>query len=126
MEKSVHKAVVNYLKTQFPKVIFRSDYGAGVRLTIGQAKAQKALQNGMAYPDLFIAKAAHGYHGLFLELKDYGVEIYRKNGNYVNDHYKAQAECLVALENEGYIARFACGFDEAKAIIDNYLTGLYT
>ena len=127
-EKNVHLAVINYLRLQYPKVIFRSDTGAGMRLTIGQAKQQKAIQNGMAYPDLFIAAPRGMFHGMFIELKNDGVKLFSKNnaksGIYANDHIKEQAECLEALEALGYYTTFAIGFDDAKFWIDWYLNGM--
>jgi len=121
MEKDVHLAVVNYLKLQYPGVLFRSDTGAGMKLTIGQAKAQKAIQNGMAWPDLFIAYPNSKYHGLFLELKDGSVKLRGANGKYKPGHISKQHECLRCLSNKGYCAVFAVGFDRAKEIIDWYL-----
>jgi len=121
MEKDVHLAVVNYLKLQYPGVLFRSDTGAGMKLTIGQAKAQKAIQNGMAWPDLFIAESNNRYNGLFIELKVDGVKLRGANGKYKLGHISAQHECLRSLTNKGYCAVFAVGFDRAKEIIDWYL-----
>ncbi len=77
MEKHVHLAVVNYIKLQYPHVIFRSDTGAGMKLSIGQAKAQKAIQNGMAWPDLFIAEPKGKWQGMFIELKNEGFGVWK-------------------------------------------------
>jgi hypothetical protein len=121
MEKHVHIGVTNYLKLQYTGIPFRSDYGAGARLTIGQAKMQKSINNGMAWPDLFIASSRHGKHGLFIELKDHDKPVTRQNGKWVSDHVAEQAKCLRALQEEGYEAQFAVGFDNAKGIIDWYL-----
>lgn len=122
MEKDVHLAVVNYLKLQYPGVLFRSDTGAGMKLTIGQAKAQKAIQNGMAWPDLFIAEPRLSFHGLFLEFKDDGVKILNKNNKYANEHLKAQSDCMNKLREKGYACSFAVGFEQAKRLIDIYLS----
>jgi len=122
MEKHVQLAVVNYIKLQYPKAIFRSDTGAGMRLTIGQSKQQKAIQNGMAFPDLFIAEPRGVYHGLFLELKDHGIKLFKRDGiTMVNKHIEEQQLCLDALNDRGYAAVFAVGFDEAAKIIRNYM-----
>jgi hypothetical protein len=62
------------------------------------------------------------YAGLMIELKRPDVKIYKKNGELVaNSHIREQAAVLDELRNRGYIAEFACGFDEAKKIIDEYL-----
>lgn len=121
MEKHTHEAVINYLKLQYPNALFHSDYGAGVKLTMNQAKAQKRIQNGMAWPDIFIAEPRGEFHGLFIELKAEGVKIYKKNGDFANDHLIKQSECLIELRRRGYWAQFTVGFDEAKKIIDIYL-----
>ena len=122
-EKHVHQAVVNYMKHQYPHVLFRSDSGAGIKLTIGQAKAQKSIQKCRAWPDLFIAHPSGMYHGMFIELKDEGVKLTKKDGSFVSEHIEEQAIVLSYLTAEGYYADFAVGFNEAKKLIDDYLSG---
>lgn len=88
---------------------------------------QKRLQGGRrSWPDMFIAEVRSlgdkYYHGLFIELKKAGTRIYRKDGRLVaNEHIHEQFDMLEQLRQRGYIAEFACGFDEAKKIIDEYL-----
>ena len=61
-------------------------------------------------------------NGMFLELKAEGAKLYKKNGEMVaNKHYREQAEMLDKLNESGYYARFAVGYDEAIRIITNYL-----
>lgn len=129
-ELDIQIQVADYLRLRYPNVLFHSDYGSGIRLTPGQAVKQKRLQGGRrAYPDLFIAFVRclgdRYYHGLFLEIKRPDVTIYKKNGELVaNAHIREQAAVLDELRKCGYKAEFACGFDEAKKIIDEYLGGL--
>ena len=131
-ELDIQIQVADYLRLQYPNVLFHSDYGSGLRLTPGQAVKQKRLQGGRrAWPDMFIAQPAQRSHeypdacykfGLFLELKRPGVKIYKENGDLVaNEHIREQAGVLEMLRSRGYVAEFACGFDEAKKIIDEYL-----
>jgi hypothetical protein len=40
-----------------------------------------------------------------------------------NEHICEQFDMLEQLRRRGYKAEFACGFDEAKKIIDEYLGG---
>lgn len=121
-EKSIHKQVATYLKLQYPKVIFRTDFAAGCKMSIGQAVAHKSLQSGPGYPDLFIALPSRVYHGLFIELKKDISEVWRKDLLMVkNEHIKEQAAMLQKLRNLGYEATFAFGFDHARKIIDDYL-----
>lgn len=142
-EASVHFQVAQYLKAQYPKVIFRTDFAAGIRMTMGQAVKHKSLQAGRAYPDLFIAEAypnsfkrakiseginrgsdgmfAVKYLGLYLELKREGTRLWKKNGEPVDVHVAEQNQVLSELTYRGYKAEFAIGFDEAKKLIDEYL-----
>lgn len=92
---------------------------------------QKRLQGGRrSWPDMFIAEPrthragadTYYYNGLFIELKRPGVKIYTKYGELVaNKHIREQETVLEQLRQRGYVAEFACGFDEAKKIIDEYL-----
>ena len=129
-ELELQAQVADYLRLQYPNVLFHSDYGSGIKLTPGQAVKQKRLQGGRrAWPDMFIASATPkmGYKGcfilfgLFIELKRDGTRLKKKSGKWANEHIKEQAEILHELREEGYAAEFAVGFDEAKKIIDEYL-----
>jgi len=79
-EGIIHRQVVDYLKYNYPYVLFRSDYAAGMKMTIGQAIQHKRLQSCRAWPDLFLAHPSGGSHGLFIELKADNVTLYLKNG----------------------------------------------
>ena len=69
-EKTLSTDVSKFLQQKYPKVIFRFDIAADIRLSIGQATRSKRLQGGLkGYPDLFIAKPNKYYHGLYIELK---------------------------------------------------------
>lgn len=128
-EALLHQQVCDYLRFQYPDVIFHSDFAAGTKMTMGQAIRNKRLQSSRAWPDLFIAEPhwdnVYPYldinaHGLFIELKAAGTRL--KSGNMPNtDHIKEQQDMLDRLSSKGYKAVFACGFDEAKKIIDEYL-----
>lgn len=131
-ELDLQAQVADYIRLQYPDVIFHSDFGSGIKLTMGQAIKQKRLNGGRrSWPDMFIAKAKlmqtkdglpFVKHGLFLELKKDGVRILKRDGSLVADeHIREQAKMLQALERNGYEARFAVGFDQAKQIIDNYI-----
>ena len=129
-ESDLQVQVADYLRLQYPDVIFRSDFGAGIKLTIGQA-AKQARQNGgiKGYPDMFIAAPVFDPDdescvvcGLFLELKVKGTRLKKKNGEWANDHIAEQAKMMDRLNKLGYFAAFAVGFDEAKELIDSYLS----
>lgn len=130
-ESTLQCHVADYLRLQYPHILFHSDYGAGIKLTPGQAIKQKRQNGGRrAWPDMFIAeprtvivgKDKYHYAGLFLELKREGTRILKKDGTLVADaHIREQYDLLVDLEQRGYKASFAVGFDQAKQIIDEYL-----
>lgn len=121
-EGNVHQQIVDYLKLQFPKVLFRTDFAAGIKMTIGQAVKHKKLQKCKAWPDLFIAQSNKYSKGLFLEIKRDATEIFCKDGSFKKDaHIEEQMEIMKQLTDRGYLSYFACGFEHAKGIIENYL-----
>lgn len=127
-ESDLQVMVADYLKLRYSEVLFHSDFGSGVKLTVGQAMKQKRQNGGRrAWPDMFIAEpmdvAGRIYNGLFIELKKGGTRLKKKNGEWASEHIAEQADVLERLEFRGYKAEFAVGFDEAKEIIDNYLGG---
>ena len=114
--------LADYLRYNYKNIIWRFDLAADLKLTIGQARKHKRLQQHRGYPDLFIAEPRGKYHGAYIELKKAGTRIYKKDGTLVADqHIREQFDMLEQLRRKGYVAEFACGFDEAKEIIDNYL-----
>lgn len=127
-ESDLQIMVADYLRLRYPNVLFHSDFGSGIKLTIGQAAKQKRQNGGRrAWPDMFIAEPmeVNGriYNGLLVELKKEGTRLTKKNGEYASQHIAEQAEVLERLNFRGYKATFAIGFEEAKEIIDDYLEG---
>ena len=123
-EAELQKQVAIYIRMQYPDVIFHSDFGSGVKLTPWQAKMQK-MQNGgrRAWPDLFLAEPVGKHHGLFVELKKEGTRLKKKNGDWASEHIAEQDVVLSELNDKGYKAEFAIGFEQALNLIDNYLGG---
>lgn len=148
-ETELQQQVADYLRLQYPDVLFHSDFGSGVKLTPKQATIQKRQNGGRkGWPDMFIAEptayASTGWRdgrkvnrlkdafsdqaddiqcGLFLELKKDGTRLKKKDGEWANEHIAEQAEVLEKLRDLGYCAEFAVGFEKAKRIIDEYLGG---
>lgn len=121
LEYQLQVNIAEYLRRQYPGVLFRSDLG-GIKLTMGQAVKVKRLQAGRAFPDMFIAMPRNGCAGLFGEIKISHDEIYTKTGDLRQDeHTQEQYKTLCRLRQAGYAADFWCGFDEAKERIDEYL-----
>lgn len=126
-EEQIQLAIVNYLRYQYPSVIFHSDFGSGIKLTMGQAIKQKRLNGGRrAWPDMLLAEPKSGYHALFIELKREGVRIFKQDGTLVSDeHIREQFDMLADLRQRGYAAEFGIGFDATKKLIDDYMKGKY-
>ncbi len=138
-ELELQAQVADYIRLQYPSVLFHSDFGSGIKLTMGQAIKQKRLNGGRrAWPDMFLAEPDIGktdgskksfkkvWFGLFIELKREGTRIFKKDGTLVSDtHIREQFDMLHDLRARGYAAEFACGFDEAKKLIDDYMKGRY-
>lgn len=124
-EAVLHQQVADYLSTAYPHVIYRTDFAAGIKMTMGQAVKHKRLQHGRAYPDLTINYPNHGYHGLFIELKhpNGGAQPYLKDGvtRSNNKHCLEQWAVLDQLNKLGYCANMAVGLSQAITIIDWYL-----
>jgi hypothetical protein len=135
-EHDIYKMIADYLRYQYPTVIYRFDLAADLKLTMGQASKHKRLQRYRGYPDLFIAapvvsreRASNTdrfWCGLYLEIKKDGVRIFKQDGTLVSDeHIREQFDMLADLRQRGYAAEFAIGFEGAKKLIDDYMKGRY-
>ena len=119
-ESDIYFAISKYLAISYPKVVWRFDFSAGTKMTLGQARKHKAMNPHRGYPDLFICQCRNGYGGLYLEIKN--VKIYKKDGQLVTDkHIKEQSDMISHLRNAGYKADFAIGIDDCIKKIDTYL-----
>lgn len=127
-EAMLHQQVTEYVKIRYRHVLFRTDFAAGLKLSMPQAVLHKKLQASRAWPDLQLAEPSHAsygkYPGLFIELKAEGVKLYKVDGTLrANEHFEEQAIMLQRLRDRGYKAEFCVGFIEARKLIDEYLTG---
>jgi hypothetical protein len=125
-EHDIYVLIADYLRYQYPQVIYRFDLAADLKLTIGQASKHKRLQRYRGYPDLFIAEPKGKNGGLYLEIKKAGTKIFKKDGALVADkHIREQFDMLHDLRRKGYAAEFGIGFDATKELIDDYMKGRY-
>lgn len=116
-----HEMLCNFIKTNYPEVVFLSD-ASGIKMTMGQAMKWSRLKSHRGIPDLIILAPRGIYHGLMIELKRTGEKIYMKDGvTLKTDHLKEQDIVLKKLRACGYYAKFAVGFEEAKKIIEKYM-----
>ena len=133
-EETLHLKICDYLRKNYPDVLFRTDFSSGMKMTPWQAAKHKKFQKSRAWPDLFIAESGvvkfkEGNliinlrkNGMFLELKADGVKLYKKDGTLrKNKHIEEQAEMLEKLRNENYYAEFAIGYEDAIEQIREYL-----
>lgn len=133
-EEILHLKICDYLRKNYPDVLFRTDFSSGMKMTPGQAAKHKKFQKSRAWPDLFIAESGvvkfkEGplivnlrKNGMFLELKADGVKLYKKDGTLrKNKHIEEQEEMLGKLRNGNYYAEFAIGYKDAIEQIHEYL-----
>jgi hypothetical protein len=121
-ESKLHLLITNYLRVRYPDVIFRTDFGAGMKMTIGQAMKHKRMQSSDAYPDIFIAEPKNNYCGFFIELKRVPSAVHKKDGNLRQvEHIQKQYAMLIRLRNKGYKAEFGLGYQHTIHMIDEYL-----
>ena len=101
-------AVIRYIGFRYPNVRICSSAGG---LFTTKTQAIKNVQAGYSagFPDLFIYEPLGGYHGLAIEVKRIGGRATEE-----------QKEWIAALNDRGYFARFAYGFEQAKELIDGY------
>lgn len=121
-EESVQIAVSKYLRLVYPNVMFTSE-SSGLRLTMGQAVKAKKQRSQRGLPDMLIFEPRGGYFGLMLELKRDGESPFRRDGKLrANLHLSEQYEAIKKLNFNGYQSLFAVGFDQARRIIDHYMS----
>jgi len=121
-----HEAILStriskFMQRQYPKVIYRFDI-ADLKLTKPQAIRMKALQGGLkGYPDMFLASAQKGHHGLYIELKKDYAQVYRKDGSYKkSEHLEHQISVHARLRDEGYMVVWGLGFEDTVKKIREY------
>lgn len=125
-EQDVYNQLSQWLKLQHPNLIWRWDYAAGQKMSVGMAMRMKKMQCDISYPDLFIAKPVGEYAGLFIEVKLPSVDLYQKRdtSKFATPHLEKQNECLDRLQEQGYKACFGFGFEQCKQIIELYLKNI--
>jgi len=119
-ERRIHNRICRYLRETYPGVRFITTLD-GEFFEKNQAEHVRALQHSRGAPDLLIFKKTTLYSGLAIELKKDGVRVLKKDGTPANEHFSEQARWLLYLNEQGWMAKFAVGYDQAKRIIDEYL-----
>ena len=116
-ESTEQQAVVSWFAMQYPKyrlISVPNGQMIGGRNKFALIAKYKAEGLTPGVSDLFLCVPKNGYGGLWLEMKARG-----KGASSLSDD---QALWLSGMEKIGYRAAWAAGFDEAKIIIEDYLT----
>ena len=100
---------VSWLKLMKIRVVASSNGGS--RNLIEAVKLKK-MGVSPGFPDIEIPLPSGNYHGLYIEMK-------RKKGGVISEK---QLEWLNYLNEKGYYAAVANGFEEAKKIVLDYLS----
>jgi hypothetical protein len=120
-EYYLQKCVCEFLRLQYPKVLYLSDTIASIKLTKPQQGRNKAIQKaGFSCPDLLILQPNNTYKGLFIELKV--LTPFKKDGNLkASDHLINQWNTIQDLNKLGYFACFSWGLEMTINIINLYI-----
>ena len=100
---------VTYIKYQYPRVLFTIS-PAGIRLHPAVGTKFKRMGYLAGTSDIIILTANRYYHGLLIEMK-------RIKGGVVSDNQRTFLNHALA---NGYEAKVANGYLEARKIIDDY------
>lgn len=121
-ERIVQRSLTQWLRSEYPDVVFYNDWASGAYLTAGQNSARLELASNNGWVDLFIAEPSRGFHGLFIELKREDVHPYLKDGKTLraDQQIRKEADFLSRQRSKGYCAMFASGLEAAKQKIDWY------
>lgn len=135
-ENNLQLRCARYMASHFPDVLFFCD-ASGVKMSDTQRIHMSAMRaRDFRVPDMIILHPSRGYHGAMFELKPEGTAIYKKDGSlrkqgYVRrfkngaikrgDHLQEQHDSLQRLNDDGYYARFAVGYDAFVKLVHYYL-----
>ena len=110
-EAGVQKAVIDYIKYQYPGALYCASAG-GVRTSMKQAIKMKATGYVKGVPDLQIFEAVGNYHGLLIEIKDIKGVVSKEQKEWIKD-----------LNDRGYFATYSKGYEATIKVIDDYFAG---
>lgn len=123
-EDHLQKQVIDYLKFQYNVKAIPCNTES--KKTKFEQFKFKYLGGYRGVLDLFIPVSKGKYHGLFIELKSNGVNLFKKNGDYFagkkGEHIRLQNQEIERHLINDYYACFCIGFDESKKVIDKYFS----
>lgn len=123
-ELDIQIMLIKYLQYQYPKIMLNAaQILSSIPLERGKyAQKMKAAGNTSGWPDIFIAEARGGFHGLFIELKSETAKVFLKRSEKpATEHIAKQIAVLEGLRERGFKAELCIGFEAAKKVLDDYL-----
>lgn len=114
-ERREQEMLVSWFRLQYPHVLIAASANGGAR---NPREAANMKREGVCagWPDIQVAKACRGFHGLFIELKAPKTDTQRAGSVSVK-----QKIVLLKLHEEDYCAKVCYGWLEAKGLIRWYL-----
>ena len=108
-EHDHQKIVIAAIRRDFPDLIIFAIPNAG---TASPQRGRWLKEEGLlaGVPDLMVARAAHGFHGLFVEMK-----------TLTGSTSKEQKAIIAKLSAEGYLCKVCKGHESALSAIREYL-----
>lgn len=126
-EADLYERLGRYLDRRYPRVLYHFDPpGLSQQVPNLYGRSQQR-----AWPRLFIPTPKYAetemgrvpYGGLFLMPKPEGTRLRATNGRWTNRSIEAEAAVLAELQEQGYIALFAVGYEASIELIDSYMLG---
>ncbi|GAP53531.1 hypothetical protein AHiyo6_00960 [Arthrobacter sp. Hiyo6] len=96
---------------------------SGLKMTMFQARRQKALNPRRGHPDLVVYERRGSFNGLAVEVKREGERIYKRNGEPASEHIAEQRDYLRLLDSRGWYTVFGVGAPDCIQLIDDYMGG---
>lgn len=113
-EHDIQVALFDWMTVQYPRVpVYAIPNAAKRSFAAARYLRKEGLRPGV--PDVCVARAVDGFHGLYLELK-------RRKGGVLSEE---QHEWLNRLSDEGYACAVVHGLDAAMEAVDSYLGGAW-
>jgi hypothetical protein len=114
-ERREQEYFVQWIKLKYPNILIAASANGGAR---NPREAANMKREGVlpGHPDIQVFKACKGFHGLLIELKAPKTSV-----SVAGKLSMAQKLILQQLNDEGYYARAAWGWLEAKLIAEWYL-----
>ncbi len=123
-EDSLNIACANYMRLQYPKVLFTHVPNGGSRNAIEAAKLKK-MGVSKGCPDLLIFHRTSGCAGLAIELKVKYTKVL-KSGTIKetpNMPTPEQMQWLEDLYNQNWSTHVIYSLDEFRVVVDGYMLG---